>query len=421
MRINTFLVFVLVSLTLGKKAWIVTDTHFDDLYAEGSAAKCYTVDCCHSDSVPRKHTEDNTAGRCGNFNCYPPLDTVTSSLDYIREHKSESNTVFWLMDVVPGDVLNQSNAINQNRIKMMADQFKKKLPGFNVYPVPGNHDYFLSSEWEYPPRCQWMLEFMNEQFKNWLSPQAQETFKKGGYYSELIDSGIRLIALNLVYVDKFSIHSKKYNEQDPGDMVAWFNQTLKQSKANGEKVIIISHEGIGLKSSGQFDLEPAFNNDFTSLMKDYSDIVITHFAGHSHYQSFRILPNIENPFYHVILNPAVTTWSKINPKFRLVEFDQKSVKDYTTFVLDINECNAGSSGYPWKKEHSFKETYGINDMSTEGLKELYNKLQNDDALWRTFMQYFKDSSYNTCDGKCKKGLLCALSHLTEAEYKECTK
>ncbi|ELP90161.1 sphingomyelin phosphodiesterase, putative [Entamoeba invadens IP1] len=408
---------LLLCLVNSKKAWIITDTHFDSNYAEGTPTKCYTTDCCHEDSKPRQDAEE--AGRCASYECYPPLNTVTSAFDHIRENKDQSDTVFWLMDAVPGDVLSQSKEINKNTIKLIVEQLKQKLPGFKIYPVPGNHDYFLSSNWEYPPKSEWMLSFMADLFSEWLSTEALETFKIAGYYNEMIDTDIRLVALNLVYVDMFSMHNGQYKRQDPGNMVAWFNQTLKDAKANNEKILLISHECIGLKSNGQFDLAPEFNADFTTLMEEYGDLMITHFCGHSHYESFRLLPNRENAKYSCLVNPALTSYKSLDPKFRLIEFDKNGVKDWMTFAMNVEECNNMTNGYPWKKLYRASEYYGINDYSVDGLKQFYDKLSTDSSLWSKFMKVYSTTSFYTCADDCKKGILCALNHLTEEEYKTC--
>ena len=410
---------LLILQVISKQAWVITDTHFDDLYVAGTAAKCFTVDCCHADSVPRNGQEDNLSGRCGHYDCYVPLSTISSGLDFIAKNGNDGDVVFWLMDAVPGDVLSQSIDQNKERVKVMANEIKKKLPNMRIFPTPGNHDYYLSSEWNYPPNCEWMLEHMADCFSDWLSTEAIETFKIGGYYTQLIESRLRIISLNFVFFDTFSIHSGKYPEKDPGDMVAWFKTTLKNAKAAGEKVIIISHEAVGLKNSGKNDLNPTFNQDYATLMEEYADIVITHLSGHSHDETFRVLPSLENPKFHMLLNPALTTWQNINPKLRKITYDLTKVTDWTTYMLDIAECNAASSGYNWKELYTASSAYGKSDFSTTGLKKLLEKLNNDSTMWTKWLKYYKDIDI-TCNAKCKKEMLCSMKSLTEEAFDQCT-
>ncbi|KAL7722542.1 Sphingomyelin phosphodiesterase [Entamoeba marina] len=399
-----FLIFF--SVVSAVKIWIATDTHFDDEYVEGSYASCLAVDCCHQNSRPRKNHEDELSGRCGSYNCYAPFSTVVSGFDFISSQQ-DGNILFWLMDVVPGDVVTQSKTTNKRRIEQMTTAIKEKLPGYRVFPVPGNHDYYLSSEWKYPPDSQWMLDFLAEQWS--------------GYYTEQLLPGLRLISLNLAFVDIFNIHYTLYPEKDPGGLMQWLNVTLMYARNAGEKVVFISHECIGLKEAGTIDLNAQFNEDFTIMMEEYNDIVLTHFCGHSHYDSFRVLPSLDNPIFNTIANPAQTTYGGLNPRIKLVEMDMEGVVDWTTYVLDIEQCNLQKDLYNWTFYYNAHEQYGLERYDTQSLAEFAKALKDDDQLWNTFMTYYKDEDHKSCTGTCKTGILCALSNLRESDYQECIK
>ncbi|ELP89169.1 sphingomyelin phosphodiesterase, putative [Entamoeba invadens IP1] len=413
------LFFVLFFATRGTyKAWVITDTHTDNQYSVGSAAKCFSIDCCHEDSRPRKNTENEVAGRCGNTNCYAPLDTVASSFDFINAHKDKTDVVFWLMDAVPGDVVRQSKEINKETITSVVEQMKKRMPGLRVYPVPGNHDYFLSSNWEYPPKSQWMLDHLSDLFSDWLSPTALETFKKGGYYTEIIEPGIRVISLNLVYFDTFSTHCSEYQETDPANEVAWFKDTLQNAKENNEKVMIISHECMGIRDDGTLELTPKFNEDYADIMKTYGGIVIAQLCGHTHMDAYRLLPNYTDATFPSIVNPALTTWGNLNPKFKIIEYDKDSVVNWETFMLNISECNLMESGYNWVKDYNAGETYGITRFDVEGLREWTDAMRKDESVFQTFVKHFKAEDF-VCTGNCRERLLCAFTHHNEQEYIDC--
>ncbi|EMD42703.1 acid sphingomyelinase family phosphodiesterase [Entamoeba histolytica HM-3:IMSS] len=412
------LLLLFITLTLAnKKFWLITDTHFDDEFTVGSSSKCLAIDCCYSNSIPRKGQENFISGSCGDYNCYSPLNVSESAFDYIAKHQSESKLIFWLMDVVPGDVITQSKETNKKRIQLQVEALKKRLSGFRIYPVPGNHDYWLSSNWQYPPQNQWMLDFMGDLFKDWLSPNALEQFKKGGFYTELIDSGVRIIALYLAYVDVYGSHCNEYVENDPAGMMKWFNETLELARKNGERVILLSHEGVGLKESGTIDVVPKFNEDFSYAMNEYSDIIISHLSGHSHFNSFRVLPNITKPTFHIIMNPAMTSFKNLNLRFRLYEYDRKNIKDYTNYMLNINKCNKNNK-FEWEIEYNAKELFGIEEYTTKNLKEFIEQLAVDDELWTKF-----DSHYSTinrkCEGNCRKDLLCSIHCMKESEFITC--
>ncbi|KAL7720942.1 Sphingomyelin phosphodiesterase [Entamoeba marina] len=416
MLLLLWLSFVVVNT---KKVWVITDTHYDDEYVTGAPSRCHSIDCCHSNSRPITGTETELSGYCGDYNCYPPLDLIETGIDYISTQREESDVVLWLMDVVPGDVVTQSKEKNKKRIQSMNEIIKRKLQGFRVYPIPGNHDYYISNWWKYPPDSQWMLDFLADEWSWWLPPNALKTVRKGGYYSDLLDDGLRLIALHLGYVDVFNVHSNDYPEKDPGGLFEWFNLTLKLAKTNNEHVLIISHECVGLKEKGTVDVNPQFNEDFNNLLIEYHDIIVGHICGHSHYDSFRLFPSINNPLYANVVVPAMTTWYHINPRFRLLEYNTSTIVDWTSFILDLNECNEEKK-YTWKSEYSFLKEYPfVASASPTSLLTLYERLRSDDQVWKIFMSHYKDSSYLDCDDDCKKGVLCAMGHLRESEYQQC--
>ncbi|KAL7721796.1 Acid sphingomyelinase family phosphodiesterase [Entamoeba marina] len=397
------LLTLLFAVAFANKFWVITDTHFDDKYKANTPSECRAIDCCHEDSKPRKGKEDFMSGACGDYNCYAPLSVSQSAFDYIYAHREESTTIFWMMDTVPADVGRQTKEINWNRIQTQTEELKQRLPGFRVFPIPGNHDHYFMNNWAYPPNDQEMLDFMSGLFADWLSPSALEKFNEVGFYTELLEQGLRVVGLNLVYVDIFNVHCNEYAENDPGNMLQWFNETLQQAKEDNERVIIVSHECIGLASTGSTDLFPQFSKDFNEVMQSYGDVVITHLCGHSHTNSFRVLPSIQNPSYHNIMNPALTTAFQINPRFRLYEYDRDSVKDYTTYMLDIDECNEHSI-YNWKEEYVASKAFDLKD---------------DDDLWDTFMEYYSVKGGYECTDTCRRDLICSLHSLTEQAYLAC--
>ena len=409
---------LLLGVVFAEKFWVLTDSHFDDKYVANSPSLCTAIDCCHADSRARSGAEDQLSGVCGDYNCYAPISLWESALEYIKDHKNESNTIYWMMDVVPADYVHMSKKVNKQRVQQEVDLLKKYLPDFQVYPVPGNHDYYWSSWWQYPPESQWMLEFMGDLFAPWLSDDALETFKKGGYYSMKLNDKVRAVALHLAYVDVFNIHFEKYNKEDPAGMVQWFNDTLRAAKENSEKIFLFSHECVGLKQSGLTDLAPKFNQDFNNLMLEYHDIMLTHICGHSHYDSFRILPSLENSLYSCIVNPDMTFHGNTDARFRLMERDDDKVLGWTQYVLDLEKCNQNGK-HEWEVQYNTKELYGMTEYSTKGIKEFVERLHNDEETWNTFIKLYSTHGGHNCDADCKKTMLCALQSVTEADFKKC--
>ncbi|BFU25285.1 acid sphingomyelinase family phosphodiesterase, putative [Entamoeba histolytica HM-1:IMSS-B] len=412
--------FLLISVCFAFKAWVITDSHFDRDYTVGAYSRCNEMDCCHDYSVPKKGKEEFISGPCGDYNCYPPLNVSQSAIDFIYQHRDESKIVFWMMDTLPATFLKQSKERNVYHIKTQAMELQKRLPGFKVFPAPGNHDYFKHSEWQFPPESQWMLEIMIDLFKPWLSDSSLETFRKGGYYTELIDSGMRLISLNMAYLDVYGIHSQEYPAKDPGNMVAWLNSTLKEAKENKERVVLIFHEPIGLKSSGAVTVHPRFNQDFNHMMTLYGDIIITILTGHEHLAAVRLLPSYENPTFSVIGNPACTSRTNLDPRIRLVEFDIQSLIGWKEYKLDIEKCNSNGK-LDWEFDYDTKSLFGFDRLSLQDTKEFIRKLEKDDSFFDKYRMHCGFHNGKEYPGNSRHAFICSLISLTETQYLDCVR
>ncbi|EDR22190.1 sphingomyelin phosphodiesterase, putative [Entamoeba dispar SAW760] len=416
MKIFIF-IFILQCFSFEDYIWVISDTHFDSKFAEGGYAHCKSIDCCHEDSVPKGNNFE-TAQFCGHHSCHAPLETIMSGMDFIKSHESISKNVIWLMDVIPSDMFQMTKQRNLNDLEMFHNELKRRLPGFTVLPSIGNHDYFETSFWAFPPKSQWMLNNMSLWWKDWLSPEEIATTKKGGYYIHQLPSGINIISLQTAYFDIMNSHSGEYPKTDPGEMMMWFNATLKVLREKGQKAIIISHESIGLKITGMMDVNPYFTRDFLELYKEYSDVIIGHLAGHNHIEGYRLYPG-EDPFYSVIINPAMTPKGS-NPSLRLYKFNDKHIIDYTTYYLNLDQCNAEHK-YTWVKSYNTQEEYGLVNLGNSEIGRLHYMLKNDNIAWSKFMKHFSTELPNSCEGNCRKQRLCSMENMRESGYAECIK
>ncbi|ELP89736.1 sphingomyelin phosphodiesterase, putative [Entamoeba invadens IP1] len=263
-----------------------------------------------------------------------------------------------------------------------------------------------------------MLNIMGDLFSPWLSERSLELFRKGGYYSELLEPNIRLVSMNFAYMDMYGVHCGDYATTDPAGMVQWFNQTLQLAQKANEKIVILSHECIGLKSTGIVDLAPKFNTDFDELMRSYSDVIITHLCGHLHYDSLMIYPTYDTAYYHCIVNPAMTTKATLDPRFRLLELNENSVVGWKQYFLDIEKCNLEGK-FEWKLEYETLKEYGIDKWDTTHIKTFLTNLERNETLFNVWKMHFGEHGGHTFNGNTKKDFLCASMSLTEQTFIEC--
>ena len=78
----------------------------------------------------------------------------------------------------------------------------------------------------------------------YLSIHANNT--TGGYYTTLVEKGLRLVSLNTNYGHKENIWLAIKNE-DPAGQLKWLVQVLLRAEKDGEKVHIIGHVPPGEK------------------------------------------------------------------------------------------------------------------------------------------------------------------------------
>ena len=76
------------------------------------------------------------------------------------------------------------------------------------------------------------------QWSNWLPELTSSTIRYGGYYTTLIQPGLRLISINMNYCYIYNWWLL-YRSQDPASNLLWLSQVLEEAESRSEKVIKI--------------------------------------------------------------------------------------------------------------------------------------------------------------------------------------
>lgn len=145
------------------------------------------------------------------------------------------------------------------------------------------------------------------------------------------------------------------NSTDPYNQLKWFADILQSSENNKEKVHIIGHvnPSICLKS---------FSENYYRIINRYESTIAGQFFGHKHNDFMEIfydLNNITRPVSVAYLSGSVTTYSFLNPSYRIYTVDGKyknssyQVLDHTTTILNITDANKTNKP-KWTKEYSAK-------------------------------------------------------------------
>lgn len=86
----------------------------------------------------------------------------------------------------------------------------------------------------------WLYDTLSDDhWSQWISTEsAKQTFKKGGYYSRLVNKGLKIIALNDGIADKRS-YWIAHTSYDPDGQLQWLINQLDECETNGRYALII--------------------------------------------------------------------------------------------------------------------------------------------------------------------------------------
>ncbi len=79
----------------------------------------------------------------------------------------------------------------------------------------------------------------NDYWTQWInSESAKSSFRKGGFYSEMVNPKLKLIALNNNLCQRMNFWIA-YDPVDPDGQLAWLIKELDEAETNGHYVMII--------------------------------------------------------------------------------------------------------------------------------------------------------------------------------------
>lgn len=154
----------------------------------------------------------------------------------------------------------------------------------------------------------------------------------------------------------------------------WLRDTLLLAEKSGEKVHILGHIPPNTASCIR-----AWNREYDKLIRQFSHIISGHFVGHTHSDEFTVINSEDD--VPVPLNVAWgggsgTSFVGLNSNYRLytVESDTFEVVDFETYIFNLTEANLTPDQPPkWFKEYSFRDAYGVTDLSPYSVGKLVNE------------------------------------------------
>ncbi|XP_061106332.1 sphingomyelin phosphodiesterase [Conger conger] len=412
----------------------LTDVHWDREYQEGSSADCKEPLCCREQSrhPPWLH---RAAGFWGTYSkCDLPLRTVENMLQNVAL-AGPWDRVYWTGDIPAHNVWAQTRAQQLQELVTVTRLIQKYLgPSVTVYPAVGNHESTPVNS--FPPpfvhgnrSSSWLYDTMAEEWRPWLSPQALQTLRRAGFYTEQIQPGLRLVSLNMNFCARENFWLM-VNSTDPADQLQWLVGILQEAENKGEKVHIIGHipPGLCLKS---------WSWNYYHIINRYESTVTGQFFGHTHVDEFQMFYDEETltrPLGVAFIAPSVTTYINLNPGFRVYYVDGQYpgsthlVLDHETYILNLTEANnrtgaevSGPDPNPkWTLLYRASEAYGLSSLFPSDWDGLIKTFLADDRVFQRFWRlYHKGRGSQPCLDTCKTATICFLRSGRYDDQRQC--
>jgi sphingomyelin phosphodiesterase acid-like 3 len=246
---------------------------------------------------------------------------------------------------------------------------RKALPKVPLYWALGNNDSDCGDYGLQPGGA-----FLKTQSQAWATvaadPAAAADFAKGGYCDlALPGTAGRVIVLNTV------IWAREYNNPcgqagaDPGkDELSWLDRRLDEDQAAGAPVTLIMHIPPGTNAFGaalglpvQTFYRPEIQGPFLDLARRHAGLIRLAYAGHTHFDDFKVYRPQGVPVLAVHLAPSVGPNHGNNPSFQVLCYDRATAapRDLATYtLLNLTSTAAAGPAPDWPLEYGFSRAYG---------------------------------------------------------------
>lgn len=158
----------------------------------------------------------------------------------------------------------------------------ESFPNIPIYPIIGNHEPHPVNQFapdninstELSSRA--FYRFIADEWNDWLPSEARITIEEDGFYTVLVQEGLRIIAINNndCYTYNFWL---LYNASYPAKQLQWLHDTLLEAENNNEKVHILAHI-----PSGEGGCYNTWAREYRRIVDRFWDTISAQFNGHTH-------------------------------------------------------------------------------------------------------------------------------------------
>jgi sphingomyelin phosphodiesterase len=289
-----------------------------------------------------------------------------------------------------------------------------------IYPVLGNNDGNPAEEFDFLDSY-WLTSPLSALYQTALGPEAMESFRLTGSYSQLHrNSSLRIVTINTQACKNINFYLIR-NITDPGAQITFLQSQLALAESQGERVFILGHIPPGAE-----DCMSDWADRYNAVVGRYAGIVAGQFFGHTHSDQFYVGKDYRTgePATVQWVAPSVTTLSDRNPSYRVYEVDSgdHEILDYHQYRLDLPLANAQNIT-TWTDIYSFKDLYSLPNLNITSISALVQQLSTNSSLARLYLDNYNAGGPGSpagCSGGCLAALNCTVTSPVWRDYLTCT-
>jgi sphingomyelin phosphodiesterase acid-like 3 len=278
----------------------------------------------------------------------------------------------------------------QKFVFFLARELKAALPGVPVVIALGNNDGDCADgDYSIEPGGRFLHETLPAVADALGIPEGalEEGWNSLGSYDipHPTLSRQRLIVLNSTFFSWRYQNACGEKTDDPGArLLGWLEKRLSLAQGRNEKVWLVYHIPPGIDGYASTH-QHAPNGDrvitlwntryqaaFETVLQRYGATVQSQFAGHTHFDDFRLLgsPGAYSGF--VLINPGISPNVRQNPALRVIDFRSDGIlTDAKTWYLPLAETNP-----KWKLAYQFRREWTTKAVDLSTLVKLYPKIRD---------------------------------------------
>ena len=415
-------VAVLASLTENDVGYLlhITDTHLDLEYAVGSPTQCVLgstgLRCCRNYDVPLPKSQP--ASKWGDYLCDSPLSLLNASLKWVNQSLA-IDLVVWTGDSVDHHDVTQSWPRNRAEMQITTDLIEHYLPGVPVLACLGNHDAWPIDQLWPNLTSQIYLPQVAKMWSAWLTDENVKTFSEGGYYSQLLAPGQRVMVMNSLFFDKNNLAlCGDANQTDFAGQWGWMVSTLDTARQNNEKVWIVGHIPPGSSESIFW-----FSALFQTLVAEYQDVISSQFWGHSHLDEVRFMRDLGGNVVSLAYIAPSLMPDNHYPAVRRYLYNKTTgvILDYEQYWLNFTaQLDSPSVFLNYSLGYSAKDAYQMQDLTVSAWADLDSRFRQNRTLLQRYYAFNKpNTTRQICDAECELDLLCDIEYVVDADHALC--